>query len=319
MYGAARTVESGIVSVLPPPHPTGRGPIQETNPVTRITDLLAAGTTTSFEFMPPRTEKGWQSLRVALAELRALEPSFVSVTYGAGGSTRDRTREVVAELRADHNPMAHLTCWGHTRDELVDILERYLELGVTNILALRGDAPRNQPELERGDLAHAIDLVHLTREVMGDDASIGVAVHTQLHPESRDHASDRRHLAAKLAAADFGITQLFFRVEEYVTLVEELADLGCTTPVLPGIMPVTNVGQVERFAELSGYPLPDELVVKLHAVADDPEAVRRVGVEEATRLCRQLLDSGAPGLHYYTLNKSTATREIHANLAIPSR
>lgn len=286
--------------------------------MTRITDLLATGATTSFEFMPPRTEEGWQNLRVALAELRALEPSFVSVTYGAGGSTRDRTREVVAELRADHNPMAHLTCWGHSRDELVDILERYRDLGVTNILALRGDAPRNQPDLERGDLAHALDLVHLTREVMGDAASIGVAVHTQLHPESSDHATDRRHLAAKLAAADFGITQLFFRVEEYVALVEELADLGCTTPILPGIMPVTNVGQVERFAELSGYPLPDELVAKLHAVADDPEAVRRVGVEEATRLCRHLLDVGAPGLHYYTLNKSTATREIHANLAIPS-
>jgi methylenetetrahydrofolate reductase (NADPH) len=287
--------------------------------VARIADLLAAGRTTSFEFMPPRTEQGWQNLRAALAELRELEPSFVSVTYGAGGSTRDRTREVVAELRADHNPMAHLTCWGHTRRELVDILERYRELGVTNILALRGDAPRNQPELGRGDLAHAIDLVHLTREVMGADASIGVAVHTQVHPESEDHETDRRHLAAKLAVADFGITQLFFRVDEYVALVDELAALGCHTPILPGIMPVTNIGQVERFAELSGYPLPDDLVARLHAVADDPDAVRRVGVEEATRLCRQLLDVGAPGLHYYTLNKSTATREIHAKLALTTR
>ncbi len=286
---------------------------------TRIIDLLDAGTTTSFEFMPPRTDVGWTNLQTALEELRELDPSFVSVTYGAGGSTRDRTREVIADLRSDHNPMAHLTCWGHSRAELVDILNRYLELGVTNILALRGDPPRNQPDLPRGDLDHALDLVLLTREVMGDQASIGVAVHTQRHPESTDHASDRAYLAAKLEVADFGITQLFFRAQEYVDLVEELADLGCTTPIVPGIMPVTNVGQVQRFAELSGYPLPDELVARLEAVADDQAAVRAVGVEEATKLCRELLDMGAPGLHYYTLNKSTATREIHANLAAAPR
>lgn len=282
--------------------------------VTRIIDLLDAGTTTSFEFMPPRTEVGWVNLQTALAELRDLHPSFVSVTYGAGGSTRDRTRQVVAELRADHNPMAHLTCWGHSRAELVDILQRYLDLGVTNILALRGDPPRTNPDLNRGDLGHALDLVNLTRDVMGEVASVGVAVHTQLHPESTDRAQDRHHLAAKLDAADFGITQLFFEVQEYVDLVQDLADLGCTTPILPGIMPVTNVAQVERFAQLSGYPLPEDLVTRLHAVADDPAAVRAVGVEEATNLCQQLLDLGAPGLHYYTLNKSSATREIHASL-----
>jgi len=285
--------------------------------VTRIIDLLDVGPTTSFEFMPPRTEKGWDTLQATLSDLRELHPSFVSVTYGAGGSTRDRTRQIVAELRREHNPMAHLTCWGHSRAALVDILKRYLDLGVTNILALRGDPPRNQPDLPRGDLGHAIDLVHLTREVMGDEASIGVAVHTQVHPESTDRADDRAHLAAKLDAADFGITQLFFRAQEYADLVADLADLGCTTPILPGIMPVTNVGQVQRFAELSGYPLPDELVDKLDAVADDPAAVRAVGVAEATRLCRELMEMGAPGLHYYTLNKSTATREIHANLATP--
>ena len=285
--------------------------------MTRIIDLLDVGPTTSFEFMPPRTEKGWDTLQATLSDLRELHPSFVSVTYGAGGSTRDRTRQIVAELRREHNPMAHLTCWGHSRPELVDILKRYLDLGVTNILALRGDPPRNQPDLPRGDLGHAIDLVHLTREVMGDEASIGVAVHTQVHPESTDRADDRAHLAAKLDAADFGITQLFFRAQEYADLVADLADLGCTTPILPGIMPVTNVGQVQRFAELSGYPLPDDLVDKLDAVADDPAAVRAVGVAEATRLCRELMEMGAPGLHYYTLNKSTATREIHANLATP--
>lgn len=283
--------------------------------MTPIADLLVAGPTTSFEFMPPRSEKAWRTLEATLDDLRALSPSFVSVTYGAGGSTRDRTHEVVARLRDDHNPMAHLTCWGHDRDELRDILGRYRDLGIANILALRGDAPRNQPELERGDLAHAVDLVELTREVMGEGVSVGVAVHTRMHPESRELATDRRHLAAKLAAADFGITQLFFDPAEYVRLVDELAGLGCTTPILAGIMPVTNVSQVERFAQLSGYPLPDDLVARLHAVADDPDAVRALGIREATALCRRLLDAGAPGLHFYTLNKSTATREIHANLA----
>ncbi len=282
--------------------------------MTRISDLLAAGPTTSFEFMPPRSDVGEQRLRTALSELLPLDPSFVSVTYGAGGSTRSRTHGIVVDLLDDFTPMAHLTTWGHERDELADIIRSYHDKGVRNILALRGDPPRSQPDLPIGDLANAIDLVRLIREVTGDDMAIGVAAQPQVHPSSSDRVTDRRHLAAKLAEADFGITQFFFRAEDYLRMTEELADLDCTTPVLPGIMPITNVGQIERFAAMSGHPVPADLAARLHEVADDPHAVRRLGVEEATTLCAELLDGGAPGVHYYTLNTSTATREIHQNL-----
>lgn len=282
--------------------------------MTRISDLLAAGPTTSFEFMPPKTDAGERGLRAALDELRPLQPSFVSVTYGAGGSTRSRTHAIVVDLLETFTPMAHLTTWGHSRDELAAIIASYHQAGVRNILALRGDPPRGEPDLPIGDLQHAVDLVRLIREIAGDDITVGVAAQPQLHPSSPDRATDRRHLAAKLAEADFGITQFFFRAEDYLQMADDLDELGCTTPVLPGIMPITNVAQIERFAELSGEPVPADLAGRLRAVADDPAAVRRLGVEEATRLCEQLLEGGAPGIHYYTLNTSTATREIHANL-----
>lgn len=282
--------------------------------MTRIADLLSAGPTTSFEFMPPRSDAGEAKLRQALHELEPLQPSFASVTYGAGGSTRARTHRIVVDLLDTFTPMAHLTTWGHSRDELVGIVESYHRAGVRNILALRGDAPRSDPDLPVGDLPHALDLVRLVREVAGDDISIGVAAQPQLHPSSPDHERDRHHLAAKLAEADFGITQFFFRADDYLGMVDDLADLGCDVPVLPGVMPITNVSQIERFAELSGNPVPEDLAARLRAVADDDEAVLRLGVREATRLCRELLDGGAPGIHYYTLNSSTATREIHAEV-----
>lgn len=282
--------------------------------MTRIHDLVASGPTTSFEFMPPKDEAGEQRLRRALDELKPLAPSFVSVTYGAGGSTRDRTHRIVVDLLDDFVPMAHLTGWGHGRDELARIIESYHRAGVRNILALRGDPPGNDPDLPIGDLDHAVDLVRLVREVAGDDISVGVAAQPQVHPASPDRSSDRRHLAAKLAEADFGITQFFFRLEDYTSMVDELRALGCTTPVLPGVMPITRVGQVERFAALSGHAIPEDLSTRLHAVADDPLAVRAIGVEVAAQLCRDLLDAGAPGIHYYTLNTSRATREIHADL-----
>lgn len=284
--------------------------------MTRIADLLRRGPTTSFEFMPPRSDDGDATLRATLRELTTLRPSFASVTYGAGGSTRDRTHQIVLDLLDEMTPMAHLTTWGHTRAELVDIVSRYVDAGVRNLLALRGDAPRAQPDLPVGDLPHALDLVRLIREVAGDDLSIGVAAQPQVHPTSPDRATDRRHLAAKLREADFGITQFFFETHEYVRMVEELDALGCDTPVIPGVMPITNVSQVERFAELSGAPVPADLTARLHAVADDPAEVRRIGVDAAAELCAELLEAGAPGLHYYTLNTSTATREIHARLTL---
>jgi methylenetetrahydrofolate reductase (NADPH) len=285
--------------------------------VPRIHDLLAQGRTTSFEFFPPKTDEGDRNLRETLNHLEPLHPSFVSVTYGAGGSTRERTHRIVVDLlrKTSMTPMAHLTAYGHTRAELTTILERYRDAGVENILALRGDPPREGPDDGPGEIAYAGELVELAREVGDGQFSIGVACHPEVHPLSPSRDEDRKHLAAKLQVADFGITQFFFRAADYVKMMDELADLGCDIPVLPGIMPVTNVAQIKRFAELSGAAFPSDLAERLHAVEDDSHEVRRIGVEVATTLCQELLDAGAPGLHFYTLNRSTATREIHANLA----
>jgi methylenetetrahydrofolate reductase (NADPH) len=281
-----------------------------------IAALLRERPTVSFEFFPPRTEEASATLRTTVQELAPLAPSFVSVTYGAGGSTRELTHRLVVDLLADGmNPMAHLTAVEHTRDELVDIVGNYRDAGVRNVLALRGDAPAGVEEPLRA-LEHAIDLVHLVREVAGDAASIGVAAHPEGHPASPSLAQDRQHLAAKLEAADFAVTQFFFEASDYLRMVEDLAALGCDRPVLPGIMPVTNLAQITRFAELSGASFPAWLAERLTAVGDDAAAVRAVGVEVATELCRGLLDAGAPGLHFYTLNRSTATREIAANLGL---
>ena len=286
--------------------------------MTRISDLLATQTTVSFEFFPPKTDEGDQLLREALNDLEPLHPSFVSVTYGAGGSTRERTHRIVVDLleRSTMTPMAHLTSVSHSRAELRAILERYRDVGVQNILALRGDPPRGNPGAPPGELEYALELVELVREVGGEQFSVGVAAHPEVHPLSPNRAEDRKHLAAKLVAADFGITQFFFRVSDYVRMVEELAELDCDTPVIPGIMPVTNVGQIQRMAALSGADFPEEIAQQLHAVEDDPGAVRARGVELATQLCADLLAAGAPGLHFYTLNRSTATREIHAALGL---
>lgn len=287
--------------------------------MSRIHDLLAEGPTASFEFFPPRTDEGERRLREAIQRLAWLGPSFVSVTYGAGGSTRDRTHDLVVEMLDVTTPMAHLTAYGHSREELAAIIARYRDEGVQNILCLRGDPPKDPADDDGpGDLEYAIDLVRLAREIGGDQFSLGVAAHPEVHPLSPDRTSDREHLASKLAEADFGITQFFFRADDYLGMVRELEARGCTTPVIPGIMPVTNVSQIERFAALSGAAVPDEVLRELRPVQDDRAAVRAVGVEIATALCQQLLDSGAPGIHYYTLNRSTATREIHEQLDWPT-
>jgi len=281
--------------------------------VTRIADLLAESRCFSFEFFPPKTEEAEAQLQRTLLELAPLQPSFVSITYGAGGTTRERTHDLVVDIlrSTQMTPMAHLCCAGHGEDELRAILARYRDEGVENILALRGDPPA-ELGLPPGDLAHAVELVHLAREI--GTFSVGVAAHPEGHPASPDLESDRRHLAAKLAAADFAITQFFFRRDDYLRLVDDLAALGVDGPVVPGIMPVTNLSQITRFAALSGAEFPADLAARLEAVAEDPAAVRRIGVEVASQLCRDLLDAGAPGLHFYTLNRSPATREIFANL-----
>ncbi len=279
----------------------------------QISELLAAGPTFSFEFFPPKTDEARFTLGRTIAELEPLDPSFVSVTYGAGGSTRERTRDVVTWVRRETEitPMAHLTCQGHTRAEIAMILEQYRDNGIDNIMALGGDVPADPIDVTPSDYTYAGELVDDIRAM--SHFSIGVAAHPELHPRSRDRQSDRRHLADKLRHADFAITQFFFDVEHYVRLVDELEALGVDKPVVPGIMPVTNKGLIERMSSMSGTALPGWLQDRLDAT-DDPHEIRKIGVEVATDLCVELLANGAPGLHFYTLNRSTATREIYANL-----
>ena len=281
----------------------------------RIADLLAAGRTVSFEFFPPKTDAAQVQLVRTLRELEPLEPSFVSVTYGAGGSTRERTHDLVVGMlkTTTLTPMAHLTCAAHSRLDLAEILVRYRRAGVENLLALGGD-PSSDPDAPPTELHHAEELVDLAQAIGG--FSVGVAAHPEVHPRSPDRLSDRRYLAAKLAKADFAITQLFFRAEDYLRLRDDLADQKCCKPVVPGIMPILSLKAVSRMAQLSGCEVPHEVVDRISAVGENPEDVRRAGVEVATELCETLLAEDVPGLHFYTLNQSTATREIAANLGL---
>ncbi|MBS1691714.1 MAG: methylenetetrahydrofolate reductase [Actinobacteria bacterium] len=280
-----------------------------------ITEMLAAGPTYSFEFFPPKTEAAAATLATALTELEPLAPSFVSVTYGAGGGTRELTHDVVTRFHRESSitAMAHLTCVCHTRGELEEIASRYHDEGIENLLALGGDPPKDR-DLPPGDLEHAIELVRLLRGV--GSFAIGVAAFPEPHPKSPSLADDRRRTAEKLAEADFAITQFFFDAEHYFDLVDTLRELGVDKPVIPGIMPATAISSIKRMTELQGSDFPEWLSGKLHAVQDDPEAVFAVGVEEATKLSRELLAGGAPGLHFITLNRSRATRLIYEDLGL---
>jgi methylenetetrahydrofolate reductase (NADPH) len=210
-------------------------------------------------------------------------------------------------------PLAHLTCAAHHRAELVALMQRYRAAGVDNLLALHGDPPlAADAALPEGDLRYAVELVALAREV--GFPSVGVALHPEGHPAAASREADLGHQAAKLREADFGLTQFFHRAEDYFALAEELAARGASAPVVPGVMPVTNVRQLERMAAMSGTDVPVTLARRLHAVAGEPDEVRRIGVEHATELCRALLDGGAPGLHFYTMNRAAATLEVCANL-----
>lgn len=274
----------------------------------------------SFEFFPPKTDEGEARLWHTLRELEPLRPTFASVTYGAGGSTRDRTVRLTARLAAETTltPLGHLTCVGSTVEQLQGVIASYADAGVLNILALRGDPPQGPGSLWEptpGGFDHAEQLVELVRSL--GSFSVGVAAFPEGHPESASRDDDARVLARKaMAGASFAITQFFFRVGDYLDLVDRTRALGCEIPILPGIMPVTNLGQIQRFAELSGAGVPAELVERFARLGDDQAAVRELGIEIASNLCRDLLDQGAPGLHFYTLNSSTATREIYANLAL---
>ncbi len=276
----------------------------------RIDALLAAGPTRSFEFFPPKSDDEAAVLAATLHDLEPLAPSFVSVTYRGGRESRERTFELVSSIQRSGRltPMAHVVCVGHTRDEMHLLLDRYRRSGIENLMALRGDAPAGPSEAS--EFTHALDLVDLAREV--GDFAIGVAAHPQGHPESTQREADRRFLAEKLGRADFAVTQFFFDAAEWTTLVDELGELGVTKPVLPGIMPVTTLSGIGRMAQM-GAPVPSAIVDRLLA-ADErggPGAVRSEGIAAAVELCEALVDAGAPGLHFYTLNRSTATREIH--------
>jgi methylenetetrahydrofolate reductase (NADPH) len=279
-----------------------------------VAERIGSGRFVSFELWPPRTAKSAAALEEALERLTPLGPAFVAVTYGAGGSTRERTHDLVVRMVGSALlPLAHLTCAAHNRHELVELMQRYRKAGVDNLLALHGDPPlASAVELPEGDLRYARELVRLAREL--GFPCVGVAVHPEGHPAAASRDADRRHQAAKLREADFGLTQFFHRAEDYFALVDDLAARGATAPIIPGVMPITNVRQVERMAAMSGTNIPLELAERLQSVADQPDEVRRIGVEHATRLCQALLRGGAPGLHFYTMNKAAATLEVCANL-----
>ena len=281
-----------------------------------ITDMLAQGPTRSFEFFPPKTEKGEAVLRATVEDLQGLDPSFVSVTYGAGGSTRENTQRIVGELAEAGQvlPMPHLTCIGHSREELAGILAGYRDQGLRNVLALHGDPPRDNPDLASGDLTRAAQLIDLAREV--GDFCVGVAAHPEGHPKAPDRETDRRHQAAKLAVADFGITQFFFDVEDYLRLVDDLERLGVDTPIIAGVIPITDPGQVAKFAAMAGATVPDSVATRIEQAGDDAAEVRRIGVDIATEISQRLLDEGAPGLHIYTLNRPEASRAVYEKLGV---
>ena len=282
-------------------------------PLAQIRDILAQSSCYSFEFFPPKTDEAASRLETALGELEPLNPGFVSVTYGASGSTRERTHDLVVRINdsSSMTAMAHLTCAEHTRAELVELVERYDRSSVENILALGGDPPQDTGT-PRGELTYALELVELIRAV--GEFSIGVAAYPHPHARSPSREDDRARTAEKLAAADFAITNFFFEAAQYFELVESLADRGIDKPVVPGVMPVLSIKATQRMAEMQGSEFPDWLFRRLTANGDDSDAVHEAGIAEATRLCQELLDGGVPGLHFYTLNGSTATREIVATL-----
>jgi methylenetetrahydrofolate reductase (NADPH) len=301
-------VALGLPSVMPGRYPS-------------IGDLVRAGEPTfSFEFFPPKDKDGESQLWSAIRNLEPLRPSFVSITYGAGGSTRDNTVAVTERIATETTllPMAHLTAVNHSVAELRHVIGRIAAVDVRNIMAIRGDPPGNPmgewvPHPQ--GVLYAADLVRLVKE--SGDFSVGVAAFPYKHPRSPDIESDTAQFVAKCrAGADFAVTQMFFDADEYLRLRDRVNAAGCDTPILAGVMPVTTMRTIERSEQLSGAPFPRHLAEQFERIADDPPAVRRLGLDQATGMCERLLAEGVPGIHFITLNRSTATREIWERLRV---
>jgi methylenetetrahydrofolate reductase (NADPH) len=282
---------------------------------------VAKRTSYSFEFFPPKDAQGEERLWAAMTGLEALHPDFISVTYGAGGSTRDRTIAITSHIteRTKIPTVAHLTCVGSTKTELIEILGKYREAGITSILALRGDpvgGPSAPWSTTPGGFDHADQLVELAKELGG--FSIGVAAFPDGHPASGGNFDKDIDVLIKKESlgATFATTQFFFEVDRWRKLVDRLSVRGSSLPIIAGILPVTNVKQLSRMSQLGGTPIPDSIMKRFLEVEDDSEAVRALGVEIATDLCQKLLAEGVPGIHFYTMNSSTATREIYENLGV---
>jgi methylenetetrahydrofolate reductase (NADPH) len=286
----------------------------------QIKDLLSRGRPTfSFEFFPPKTEDAAGQLEETIANLRDLKPSFVSVTYGAGGSTRERTIEIVTRVKRETgiDAMAHLTCAGSTSGDLAGVLDRIGESGIENVLALRGDPPKGQTEFKaaEGGFRYASELVRFIRDRHDSSLCLGGACYPEKHPECGNPAVDLMNLKRKVdEGLDFVITQLFFDNRRYFEFVERAQRAGIKVPIIPGIMPITNAAQIERFMVGCGATIPFDLAEELDRRRADPKAVLELGVAHATAQSIELLKNGAPGIHFYTLNRSTATREIYVAL-----
>ncbi len=289
-----------------------------------VRDALAdGGPTFSFEFFPPKTDDEDRLLWTTIRELEPLQPSFVSVTYGAGGSTRAKTVEITERIATDTTllPVAHLTAVEHSVHELRGITGRLAAAGVTNVLALRGDPPGDpQAEWVRHPegVEYASDLIELLHG--WGDFCVGAAAFPNGHPRSASLDDDTRRLVQKCrAGVDYAVTNMFFVAEDYLRLRDRVSAAGCDVPIIAGLMPVTNIGMIRRSEQLTGAPFPAALGERFAAVADDPKAVRAMGIYETSKLAERLLDEGAPGVHFYTLNRSKATREVWANLALGVR
>ena len=272
--------------------------------------------TFSFEFFPPKTPEGMERLRSTWKQLAQLKPKFFSCTYGAGGSTRDRTLETVLEIRsAGHIAAPHISCVGATRADIAATLDLYRENGIRHIVALRGDLPSGAASA--GELRYASDLVALIREKTGDHFHVEVACYPEFHPQARSPQDDLRNLKRKIeAGADSAITQYFFNTDSYFRFVDDCEALGIGVPIVPGVMPIGNFSQLARFSDACGAEIPRWLRLKMQAFGDDPASIRSFGLEVVTELCDRLLSAGAPGLHFYTMNQAGLTSTIWQRLGL---